>query len=98
QRELRHEPDPDRARRRQVRAERAGEQHLLDLPLVDSELLDEELPPGRDRRLRELQLADVALREVDRVADVALVALPVQDEDALAILAADEPLGERRLE
>ena len=48
QRKLRDEPDPDRARGREVRAERAGEQHLLDVALVDPELLDEE-PPARSR-------------------------------------------------
>ena len=86
----RDEADPDRTRRREVGAERSGEEHLLDLADVDAELLDEQAPARRDRRLRELQLADVALREIDRVLDVALLAAPVEHEEPLPVLECDE--------
>src|SRR4051812_46076094 len=69
-----NETDLDRARWGEVGAEGTGEEHLLDLADIDAELLDEEAPARRDRRLRKLELADVPLREVDRVLDVALLA------------------------
>ena len=79
QRQPRHEPDLHRARSGEVRAERAAEQHLRDLRRVDAEVVAEDRPAGRDRRLRELQLAHVALREEDvrrEVEDVLLADLP----------------------
>ena len=93
QRHPRHEPDPDRARRRQVGAERAGEQHLGDVLGLRAQLAEQDLPAGRDRGLGELQLAHVALGEVDRVGGVGPA--PVHDEDALL---ADErqPVGDAR--
>ena len=42
QRQLRHEPDLDRARRRQVRAERAAEEDLRDLAGLDPEVAAED--------------------------------------------------------
>ena len=79
QRQLRHEPDLHGARRSEVRAERAAEQHLRDLGGVDAHVVAEDLPAGRDRGLRELQLAHVALREKDvagQMEDVLLADLP----------------------
>src|SRR5204862_1920411 len=58
------------ARRAEVRAERAAEQYLRDLRRFDVEVSAEQVPAGGDRRLRELELAYVALREVDVVAEV----------------------------
>src|SRR5450631_4002759 len=49
--QLGYEADPDRARRRQVRTERAGQQHLGDVGLREADLLEQQPPPGRDRRL-----------------------------------------------
>ena len=64
-RQLRHQADADRRRRGQVAAERAGEQHLLHVARLDAELLEQQRPAGRDGGLGELQLAHVALRQVD---------------------------------
>ena len=50
----------------QVAAERAGQQHLLDVAVLEAELLEQQRPAGRDRGLGELQLAHVALGEVRR--------------------------------
>ncbi len=60
---------------------------------LDAELLHEQRPAGRDRGLGELQLADVALREVDGPLEVALLP-PVQDEHALAVLQRHDARGE----
>src|SRR5437870_13902076 len=70
QRQLRHEADLDGARGGKIGAERAPEQHLRDLLGLDAEVAAEEVPAGGYRRLGELQLADVALREVDVVTEV----------------------------
>src|SRR6266545_6540623 len=53
----------------QVAAEGAGEQHLLDVARPDAELFEQQRPAGRDRRLGELQLPYVALRQVDGVGE-----------------------------
>src|SRR6185312_9538059 len=66
ERELWYQADPDRAQRRQVGPEAPGEQHLGDVARLDAELAQEDVPAGRDRRLGELQLADVALGEEHR--------------------------------
>ncbi len=101
-RQLRHEPDPHRARRGQVRAERAAEQHLRDLLRLDPEVAAEQRPAGGDRRLRELELAHVALREEHVVAeaeDVLLADLvePVRRaEDEAAGLVEDPGADELR--
>ena len=63
-RQLGHQADPDRARRRQVRPERPGQQHLRHVRLLHADLLEQQPPPGRDRGLGELQLAHVPLRQV----------------------------------
>ena len=79
---------------REVGAEAAREQHLGDIVGGDAELAHEDHPAGRDRGLRELQLAHVALGEVDRV--LGLLAAPGEHEHAL-LAHLDEPLGEHRV-
>src|SRR5207253_6800331 len=69
-RQLRHEADLHRTRSAEIRPERAAEQHLRDLLWLDAEIAAENAPAGRDRGLRELELADVALREVDLIGEV----------------------------
>src|SRR5581483_10473092 len=80
------EPDLHRARRAEVRPERTAEEHLRDLLRLDAEVAAKEVPAGGDRRLRELELAHVALREVHVVGEV---------ED---VLLADLPEAIRRFE
>ena len=79
----------------EVGAERSGEQHLLDVVVLEAELLEQQGPAGGDRGLAELQLAHVALGEVDAVADVGVRRRPVEDEDPL-LADLGEPVGERR--
>ena len=78
--QLRDEADADGAGGGEVGAERAGEEHLLDLVDDDPELLDEQPPAGGDRCLGELQLADVALGQVNGSVGVVFTGRPVQDE------------------
>ena len=85
QRELGHEPDAHGAGRREIRPERSGQQHLLDVGDLHAELLDEQGPAGRDRGLGELELAHVALRQVDRALGIARLARPGEYEDPLAL-------------
>ena len=76
QRQRRHEPDPNGRSGGEVGAEAAAEQHLLDVARLDAELPKQDVPAGGDRRLRELQLAHVALRQVHVVGQVEDVLLP----------------------
>src|SRR4029078_12467661 len=71
----------DRARGGEVGAEGPGQQDLLDVARLEAELAEQDVPARRDRRLGEMQIADRALREEDRVRRV--LAAPVQDEHAL---------------
>src|SRR5437762_14392686 len=64
-----HEPDHLRALRVQVGAERTAEQHLIEVVGRDAEDVHEDLDPGRDRALGELQLADIALGEKDAIGE-----------------------------
>ena len=50
---------------------------------LETGLLEQDVPAGRDGSLGELELADVALGQVDRASDIANLAKPVQDEDPL---------------
>src|SRR5205807_7749758 len=70
QRQLRHEPDLHSTRCAEIRAERAAEQHLRDFRRLDVEVAAEEIRAGGDGCLRELELANVSLREVDVVAEM----------------------------
>src|SRR5918999_360686 len=63
--QLGNQPDPDSRGGGEVGAERAGQQHLLYVVMLEAQLLEQQGPAGGDGGLRELQLADVALREVD---------------------------------
>ena len=92
-----HQPDPDGGGGGEVAAERAGEQHLLDVAVLEAELLEQQRPAGRDRGLGELQLADVALGEVRRSPRARRPGVgPVQHEDPLLPPIIGEPVGERR--
>ena len=82
-RDVRHEADAHGAGRGQVAAERAREENLLDVRGGEPHLLEQQPPARGDGRLGELQLAHVALGQVDRPAHVAAGAGPVQHEDTL---------------
>src|SRR5215472_15030410 len=85
-RDVRDEAGADRRLRRQVGAEGAGQQHLLDVIFGQAGLFEEDAPAGGDRGLGELELADVTLGEVDVV---------MQDEDPF-LARGGEPAGESR--
>ena len=51
---------------------------------VAAQVAHQDVPAGRDRRLGELELADVTLGQHDGLGRVGVGSLPVQDEDALA--------------
>ena len=93
-RDLRHQTDAHRGRGGEVAAERAGQQHLLHVALLEAELLEQQRPAGGDRALGELQLADVALGEVDRLLGGRVGLGPVQHEHPL--LADGGRAGRRR--
>src|SRR5579871_6940349 len=76
--DLGDQAEPDRVRRGQVAAERARQQHLLDVAGLQARLLDQDAPAGGDRRLGELEFPHVPLGQVDRLRDVAGGAEPVQ--------------------
>ncbi|HWF26248.1 MAG TPA: trimethylamine methyltransferase family protein [Solirubrobacteraceae bacterium] len=80
QREPGDEADAHRAQGREIGAEAPGQEHLGDLLGRRSELAQEDLPPGGDRGLGELELAHVALGQVDR--GLGILSTPVEDEDA----------------
>ena len=58
----------------------------------DAELLDEQLPAGRDGGLGELQFADIALGQVD--GGVAVAAAVMQYENACSVASDGQPGGE----
>src|SRR6266481_272805 len=60
----RHEPDDLGALRVEVRTEGAAEEDLIQVGRAHAEDIHEDLDPGRDRTLCELELANVTLREV----------------------------------
>ena len=93
QRDVGHQADPHGAGRGQVAAERPGEQHLGDVGVGQALFLQQQHPAGRDRRLGELQLADVALGEVEPARRVVGVAggLVAQEGEHEHPLLADLP-------
>src|SRR5213593_916416 len=63
----RHEADYSGALGVEVGAERPSQQHLVQVLGPDAKDVHQYLDPGRDRALGELELADVALGQVDAV-------------------------------
>jgi len=62
--------------------------------LLEAQLLEQQGPSSGNRRLRELQLAHIALGEVHRVRRILVIGKPVQDEDPL-LTDARQPVRER---
>src|SRR5260221_1017885 len=60
----RHEPDDLGALRVEIGTEGAAEEDLIKVGRAHAEYVHEDLDPGRDRALCELELANVSLREV----------------------------------
>lgn len=81
----------------QVASERAGEEDLLNVAVFETCPLQEEGPSRGDGGLCELQLAHVALREVDAVLDRGQRRRSVQDEHPL-LAQHRQPLAEVRLD
>ena len=94
--QLRHQPDPDRRGRGEVGAERAGQQHLLDVAVLEPELLEQQRPAGRDRGLGELQLAHVALGEVDASRPTSVSGVGRCSTNTRSSPIFGQPVGERR--
>ena len=91
-RDVRDEPDPDGISWRQVTTEGASEQHLLNILLFDTELLQQDGPPGRNSRLGKLQLPYVTLGQIDaRARD----RISTKNEDPL-LTAHHQPVGHVR--
>ena len=81
--QLGHQTKPDRARRREVVVEQSGKQYLLRSSAFSPACSRRTCQPVAIAPFANLSSRDVALRQVDRAADIAYIADPVKDQDSL---------------